>query len=338
MRLLLQKHRKIVLLGKLSISLGLIAYLIRLVDWDRAIQAIYNAPRHFIFTALCISLARLVFASWRIQVILADSNVVFSYWHAFSGYLLSMFYGIFLPGVVGGDVIRIGRCALQTRCQVGTAAVGVLVERISGVFALLGFLFLAYLFYPSTVIPMIDFEDTLLMMVTATIGMIGMTVFLIWRRLWSQILHRHTKNKGICSFFHTAMRTLETLRASTLGLVLLLSGLFQAADIIMIFLLSRALRLDLPLIVFFAAIPLVYVATLLPISLGGLGIREGTLVFLLAQYGIAASDAAMLSFLTYLSYVFVGSVGGIVQLVETLYIKKANVPPLAGPRSGMDRK
>ncbi len=326
---ILQKHRKIVFLGKLIVSLGLIVYLIRLIDWGRAIQAIDDAPRHLVFIALFLSVTRFSFASWRIQVILADNDVHFSYWQAFSGHLLGMFYGILLPGVVGGDIIRIHRCVTQTRCRVGTASVSVLLERVSGVVALIGFLFLAYLLYPSTVLPMLAFEGTSFVMFVAALGIAALAIFLAGRRRWAKIFLRLDKQKGVWVFIHSAVQTLETLRTSTLGIVLLLSGLFQATDIVIIFLLSRVLELKLSFIVFFAVIPLVYLATLLPISLGGLGIREGTLVFLLAQYGAEASDAAMLSFLVYLSYVLAGITGGIIQLVETIFFNKTSAPPLS---------
>ena len=120
------------------------------------------------------------------------------------------------------------------------------------------------------------------------------------------------------------MQTLCTLKGWTLVLVLILSAMFQAADIVVTFLLSQALGISVSLVVFFAVIPLVYVAICMPISLGGLGIREGMLVFLLSKFGVAASDAVMLSFLVYVNRVVIASLGGLVQLVQVLYRKQAD--------------
>ncbi len=47
-----------------------------------------------------------------------------------------------------------------------------------------------------------------------------------------------------------------------------------------------------------AVLPLVLVATLLPLSIGGLGIREGSIVLLLTQAGVDTSDAAVISLLS----------------------------------------
>ena len=53
-------------------------------------------------------------------------------------------------------------------------------------------------------------------------------------------------------------------------------------------------------------------------ELGGLGVREGTLAFLLALFGVNPSDAVTLSFLVYLTRVVVGVFGGIWQLLESI--------------------
>jgi uncharacterized membrane protein YbhN (UPF0104 family) len=101
----------------------------------------------------------------------------------------------------------------------------------------------------------------------------------------------------------------------------LLSIVFQAADILVIFLLARMIGLTVPLVVFFAIVPFVFLISILPISLGGLGVREGLLTYLLAQFGVNTSDGITLSFLVYLSRFIPAIPGGIVQITETLFGK-----------------
>jgi len=60
-------------------------------------------------------------------------------------------------------------------------------------------------------------------------------------------------------------------------------------------LLGRALSLPTSFEDFLAFIPLVTVATILPISLGGWGVREGVLIVLLGHVGVASSNALTLS-------------------------------------------
>jgi glycosyltransferase 2 family protein len=68
---------------------------------------------------------------------------------------------------------------------------------------------------------------------------------------------------------------------------------------------------------FLMVMPFVYVVTLLPISLGGLGGREGTLAFFLVRVGVATSDAVMLGFVIYVSRIAVSLLGSLWHYVSS---------------------
>jgi uncharacterized membrane protein YbhN (UPF0104 family) len=313
----LNLNNKLGFIAKCCVSLGLLVYLVCLVDWGRAIETLGEAVRLPLFVAPFILLTGLGISSLRWCLILVDSEVNFSAWQAYRGYWLGLFYGIFLPGVLGGDAVRIGLCTQRTNCPVGTATASVLLERISGILALFGMAFVVYLVSPATLSSLLTAGDTRLIAALAVVGILGMAAVLLGRQVWMRWLPKEGAN-GVWAFVRSAMLTLGTLRGRTLVLVLMLSAMFQATNTVVTFLLAQATGLDLPLTVFFAIMPLVYLATVLPISLGGLGVREGTLVFLLARFGVATLDAVTLSFLIYLNRVVVGGLGGLVQLAETL--------------------
>jgi hypothetical protein len=71
--------------------------------------------------------------------------------------------------------------------------------------------------------------------------------------------------------------------------------------------LALALHIAVPPIDLLAFVPLVTVATALPISLGGWGVREGLLVLLLGKVGVPASEALILS----LMYGFCSAASGL---------------------------
>jgi hypothetical protein len=54
---------------------------------------------------------------------------------------------------------------------------------------------------------------------------------------------------------------------------------------------AHALGFDLPFVLFVATIPIVFLVARLPISLGGMGVLEGSFVVLAGLLGIAADDA-----------------------------------------------
>jgi hypothetical protein len=64
--------------------------------------------------------------------------------------------------------------------------------------------------------------------------------------------------------------------------------------------------------------PIVYMSSVIPISLGGLGVREGTMAILFSLIGADPSVAVLISLLTYISKVIVGSFGGIVYIITDI--------------------
>ena len=312
----LHQKSRLIFIIKLTISLGLIIYLTWLVDWERVGKILKETDKTFLFGILLVALFRLIFATFRWQRILLDNQVVLSFWFAYASYLVGSFYNIFLPGVTGGDVIRAGRCIQRTQCPWGTATASVILERISGMLATLLIAFVIYLCFPNTLSSLIVIETNSLVTVMSALGLFVMLVLTLGRRKWLKWLPSQNL-KGLKGFMVSGLRTFGVLQEYTLVLILLSSVLFQALDIVITFLLARAIGINLSLLVFFAIIPLVYVAIVLPISLGGLGVREGMLTFLLAQFGVTTSDAVMLSFLVYVTHVLIAALGGIVQFIET---------------------
>ena len=64
--------------------------------------------------------------------------------------------------------------------------------------------------------------------------------------------------------------------------------------------------------------PIVALAQVLPISLNGLGIREGAFAVLFASVGVAAPDAVALSLLYQVLRVLTGLLGGMLYIVGNL--------------------
>jgi len=94
--------------------------------------------------------------------------------------------------------------------------------------------------------------------------------------------------------------------------LVLLSMVIQAMRVVTHILVGAALGIAMaPLIVaqFFVFIPLLSLAMIPPVTINGLGIREGLGILLFAEAGIARTDAFVLEFATYLISVVVSLLG-----------------------------
>lgn len=74
---------------------------------------------------------------------------------------------------------------------------------------------------------------------------------------------------------------------------------------------ARSLQISLPLADFFLLFPVITVITSIPLTPGGLGVREGLFTHLLAIFGVEAFRSLPLSLLVYMGGVFWSLVGGL---------------------------
>ena len=103
---------------------------------------------------------------------------------------------------------------------------------------------------------------------------------------------------------------------------------------IALILVARTLGLDLPFALAAVSAPIVLVATLIPVSVGGLGIREGGFVLLLGEAGISAADATLISLLS-AGLVLISSAGvaAAAYLYDALRADERNARGVPGRRS-----
>jgi uncharacterized membrane protein YbhN (UPF0104 family) len=290
----------LLLWAKVALSLALLLSLAHIVDWKRAADALAHAALLPLLFAPCVAFLGLFVAALRWSRVLANGGVRLNWPHAFRGYVIGTFYGALLPGSMSGDLLRLGYCARTTGCSAGLAAAGVLVERISGVLALVLMVLGAAFFVPSMSQALFHLG---MGQMSIALGVALMAILAAVR--WGPRLLLLGLPEGTLGRVGASLRAgaegMRALGARALLELLLISAVFQTADICATLFLSKALSMNLPAAIFFAVLPLAYLVSALPISIGGAGVREGTLVLLLTRFGVGASDAATLAFLVLLN-------------------------------------
>ncbi len=97
---------------------------------------------------------------------------------------------------------------------------------------------------------------------------------------------------------------------------MLVSGAFNLLLIAVNYLIAIALGVHLPLALFFLFTPIISTLLMFPLSLSGLGVREGAYVVLFGQVGVTAPLALTMSLAFYLLNVAMGGIGGILYVLE----------------------
>jgi len=313
-------RRRLFALARIAVSAALLVGILHGIDWNLAWETAAGADPPLLLLAPVIWLASLLVGSLRWRLILRDGGVSFPLGKALPAYLVGAFYNLFLPGAVGGDAARAAVCSAATGCGLGRATGSVLLERLSGLAAVVVFILGTSLVFPGIWSGLLHSGSPCTVALAAGMVLLAAAAAVASRGLLVRRASRWHRGR-ILPALGRMLRTAAGVSLPALLLSILLSMLFQGARFMGMYALSRSIGLPLRPEVFFSLMPLVYLATLVPVSLGGLGIREGTLVVLLGGLGVAASQAVTLSLLIYMNQVLLAVAGGLLQAAGVVRLR-----------------
>ena len=268
---------------RLLVSVALLGWLAWRSDWEQ-IASTFGALRLELWLAAVglYGLTQLISAC-RWQMLAQPLGFERSLHQYTAFYFIGMYFNLFLPTSVGGDVVRawyLDGSSGRRLC----AFLSVLVDRLSGLLVLLGLACVAIIFCP---VPL----DTWI--VASVLGTAGCAVLglisLPMAARWTQPFGRLRRLvEGVRLY-----QSKPTLLALTTGLSLVV----QAANVVLVWLVGRAIDAPVPASYYWIAVPMVTLLTMLPISLNGMGIREGGMILFLTPVGISHATSISLAFL-----------------------------------------
>jgi len=97
----------LVLIVKLLVSVGLLGYFLARIHIERFLQTFANAKFSYIAIALLVYLATQVVSAMRWAALARPLGVKTPFKDMARYYLIGMFFNLFAPGTVGGDVSRV---------------------------------------------------------------------------------------------------------------------------------------------------------------------------------------------------------------------------------------
>ena len=280
----------------LRIGTGLAAlfWLYNVLGSDALIQAWKKTDVLLFGAAVLVQCLSYLLGSFRWLILLRGSGVHVPFFTAFSPYYLGLFFNQFLPTSVGGDAVRVYNLYKQGYPGEGLAA-STMIDRLIGLIALLILASLAVIFAEKNVVP-----EAVAAAVTIVLTAFALGTLLFFSFPLPDSLVARVEKIDPHTFLGRLFRVLRVCRAYKGSSLLLVSSLFlsfvlQGSMILVYIILSRALALDISLTMLFIAVPLVFVATALPLTIGGLGVREGVLVVVLGLFGVGIVPSGQLA-------------------------------------------
>lgn len=264
-------------------------------------ESLLEARLSFFLLALVMYLGGQVLCAYKWSVLAEPLGFKRPFLNFVSFYFIGMFFNLFMPGSIGGDLYRAALLAGLEKSR-KRAAYSVLAERYTGGIALLSFCALAVgIYFRSSLPPVLS----TLIFTLLTIGWSFLLTLPVWERNfpWVQKLARKLNLEDFTIYWKHPTKLLW---------VLILSFIFQFINILTVVLLGMSIKINAPLLSYFFIVPIVDLLSILPISISGLGIREGGYVLMFKSLGVEASKGLACGLLVLTITLISGILGGIV--------------------------
>jgi glycosyltransferase 2 family protein len=251
----------------------------------------------YLLLALLTTLGGIVLSAWRWQRVLAVFDADTRLPNLVSHYLAGQFVGNFLPSTIGGDVLRVSRLTNSSTVPGTSVFASVVIERLTGWIVLPLLTLSGLLLSPS----LLRLGMASRLALALSIGTLLLLVAIVAAAGSHRMAGRFARNEGWTRFIgavHLGVDSLRRRPQAAAGIVAV-ATVYQLSPVLAAWFATRALGLHLPMVALLAFTPVVAIAQVLPLSLNGLGIREGAFVLFLGPLGVAAGQAVAVGLIVY---------------------------------------
>lgn len=274
----------------------------------RIMETLLSADPAWVLLAGAVFFLSILLGAWQWWLLLRFQGIEWGYRASFRTYYSGMFLNNFLPGTVGGDAMRIYEVHKSAEA-LGKAVAATFLDRLMGFFSLslMSVIAVGILLWKGTL------DQSLFRHLLYAVGVVfGCFVvvlsLLLSRRLSSiaQAIIAWTGMKWLGDAFAKIQDTLKAYHARRRKMagIILISLAVQALRVIVHWLASLALGMQVAPAFFFTFIPIIALVALLPFNMGGWGLPQSLGTYLYTLPGVIAGTptdpkvaAAALAFL-----------------------------------------
>lgn len=303
---------------RIAVSAGVLSVIALKVDLSSVVLAARGIALFPYLTSLAIALVAAFVISLKYHILSRASNGNSTFWRAVEVNFIARFFGLLVPSGVGQGAVRWYKMTKDGADRAYFLAATVF-ERL--VFLTMALLFVLLPLYTSHQPPPVEDLRLQLLPIVAVfvLGLIVGFVYLLVPGIQSWLGSLIQKSK---SDRYTAVRrfvtrfTLATLPTASVASVVLLSALWQIFYVARVHFLFLSVGQPMGLFDVSWIASLVFLVQLLPISLAGLGVREGAYVYVLGLYGLPASNGFLVGALFFSHMLVFACIGGILNITE----------------------
>ena len=285
---------------KLVVSSSLLYFVLSNAGVEKVFAIIKTINPLAFIGVIFIYIASIYVSSIRWRLLLPEE---FKGKRLFSFYLIGSFFNTFLPGIVGGDAVKAYYLYKETN-KGSLSFASVFMDRYIGFISLM-------------TIALISFVAGFKYVKGSLIEWL-LPIIVLSFLIGSFAIFRLRLGKGIkaLSEFYGYFSEYRSQKMVIIKTLMLSCGI-QVMAILSMYIIALGLGQHIYLSYFFIFFPIIVTISTLPISISGIGLREGAFVLLFGMAGVKPEMATAMSFAWFLST----ASGGLVGLFEYLRLK-----------------
>ena len=315
--------RKLTNVLRIVISLSLLTFLVyrNRGNFANIVEASKDLNVYYLIIAFIFYFTAISFIVFRWGTLLKAHNIFISNRFLWQSALIGFFYNNLLPSSAGGDFYRVYDIKQNKSVPVNEGIASVVMERVIGTLSSIILLIVAYF------IGLFNYFTR-----NAALGLIvsGLVIILFFIALFFPRLFKLNLLLNKFRIFSKIRPRLKEFHVILIGYrhkikYLVISFLFTMLIQVFFFIsynsISLALGLELRFYVFIFIIPFVSLVSSVPVTIGGIGIRENALVFAVTSFGIAQGQATLFSLILLAIILIIGMTGGIIYLFKNIFYR-----------------
>ena len=290
---------------RILVTIALVAIMGVLIDVPELLAVVARLDPLMLALAVLLLGAQRLFAALRWQIILTVHGVRSSFLELTKIMMISHSFGYMSPGGIGTEIARVYQAGAAYGA-IAAAVSSVLLDRIIGLASMLVTALVIALALLPVAPELLPIAWSSAVALAALVGFVALinteggreAVSWLPGRLFARIKPSIDKLVASVAEHGRNVRLLAPIAS--------LSVLMQVVRALTIWLIFRALGADVSLLHCLVFVPLVFLLLAAPVTVGGLGVREGALAFFFGYVGVPAEESIATGLVMYaLQLVFV---------------------------------
>jgi len=288
-------------------------------NFSEIYSALINISILFIIFAILSHLIMIWVESLMWDVLLRALDVRINRGYLSIAMMVAYFYNSILPSNIGGDFFRIYDLSKNKNAPLSKCASAVFMTRFFGLITIT-------IFFAATAYSIYAMLKNYLIVISVFLGIAFILFIMLARPQVFRIDRIFKKFKKIERFWYKIENFSNSVasyknRFSCLAAALGLNIASQLMYTFMFYFISISLGLNISFLTYAFMVPVIFVLIGIPVSIGGLGVRENTIVFMLVNFNISNEKAVAFSMIVLFIHIFNAVLGGVIYFFRNIFYR-----------------